>query len=111
MQTINTNVFDTLKALMGDMTGELVAIFIEDSYKLLDEIKLGVENKNIDQLGKAAHTLKSSAKNMGADRLADYCLLIEKKIERREVDSDLSQVYSSACTEMSEVKNILNKLV
>lgn len=105
MQTINTEVFNGLKGMMGDIIGELVVIFIEDSYKLLDEIKHGIDNNNSGQIGKATHTLKSSAKNIGADKLANLCLEIEENL-----DSDLLQIYQVAYLEMNEVKQVLNEL-
>ena len=110
MHTINTDVFNGLKAMMSDIMPELVAVFFEDSDKLLQEIQAGIDAQNQDVVLKATHTLKSSAKNMGAEKLAGYCVDIEQSIEKQGIDSASLNIYKEATSEMEEVKKILTEI-
>lgn len=111
MQTINHDVFNALKEMMMDIIGELVNVFIEDSYKLLEEIEAGINTQDTALIVKAAHTLKSSAKNMGADKLAHYSLEIEESIEANIDFNVLTRIANKAKDEMNEVRKIFQKCV
>lgn len=110
MQTINTDVFNGLKEIMADIMPSLVTVFLEDASKLLLEIQSGIEEQDQEKILKAAHTLKSSAKNMGAEQLADYCLYIEQSIESQGVESVQMTIYNDANSEMNKVKEILTEI-
>ena len=111
MKTINTEIFDQLKAMMGDSTGMLINIFLEDSSKLLEEIQHGIETENTDKINTATHTLKSSAKNMGADKLAHYCSEIEENIKRQEDHSLLLKLHNNSTTEMKKIEETLSNKI
>jgi len=48
---------------------ELVPLFIEESGKILLDIKNSAESQDMDAFESSTHTLKGSAGNMGAERL------------------------------------------
>lgn len=109
MDTINTDVFESLKNNMGDVMPQLIAIFLEDAEVLLNEIGLAIENQRPERVFEVVHTLKSSAKNMGADKLAALCLKIEESGKNKCTEGDLLSIYQEALKEMDRVKELLGK--
>lgn len=60
---------DTFKEILND--------FIVPSQKIIEEIKSGWESRSAEAVKQAAHKLKSSARSVGANELADLCLALE----------------------------------
>ena len=76
------NAFDldsALSRLEGDkeLLKEIAGIFIEDCPKLLSEIKKAIESKNGMELEQAAHSLKGSVGNFGAEQAFKAALNLE----------------------------------
>jgi len=109
METINKEIFNALKENMGEIMPELINVFAQESDILFQEIENGIKNKNFEQVLKAAHTLKSSAKNMGADKLTHYAITIENLINSGAEDG-LMGIFSEATEEMNNVSKALNEL-
>jgi HPt (histidine-containing phosphotransfer) domain-containing protein len=95
--------FDMLKENFGEILPELISAFLEDGFILLDNIKTGIQENNKATIDTAAHTLKSSAKNMGADTLATICSELEKTD-----DLETAQhLYQQAVSEMQQAETEL----
>jgi PAS domain S-box-containing protein len=70
----------TLKSLFGDdpqACKEILHDFIDPSQKIIHEIENGWKARSADGIRAAAHKLKSAARSIGADRLADLCVTLE----------------------------------
>lgn len=106
MSSINFDAYHSLKQNMGDLMPELKKVFIEDAHTLIREILEGLEKNDTNQILTAAHTLKSSAKSMGASKLADYCLDLENSINKE----SLSALYQTMSVEMDDVEKTLNSI-
>ncbi|MGV6810433.1 MAG: Hpt domain-containing protein [bacterium] len=78
LEAINIATYNQLEADFGEILVELKAAFIEDGFQLLAQIEQAIQQSDTDTLHYAAHTLKSSARNIGADPLADYCDVLEQ---------------------------------
>ncbi len=71
---------DTLVKLLGDdpvMIRDVLKDFLPPSHEIIEEIKAGVTGESAEAIQMAAHKLKSSARSIGANELADICLLLE----------------------------------
>ena len=77
---INLTTYASLKENLAEILPELKEAFIEDGLILLDQIKDNLNQGDSTVIMTAAHTLKSSASNMGADQLAEYCMKIEDRL-------------------------------
>lgn len=71
-----------VRAMMGDKFTELLSYFLEDSAGYMQQIEEGVATGKAESVVLPAHTLKSSAKQMGAMQLAESARAIE--LEARE---------------------------
>jgi HPt (histidine-containing phosphotransfer) domain-containing protein len=60
-----------------DLIGELSGMFREDGQRRLARLREALEAADRDQLRLTAHSLKGSAGNLGASRLARVCAVIE----------------------------------
>ncbi|MEV6319052.1 response regulator [Streptomyces sp. NPDC051776] len=71
----------TLRRLAGSLDKEfvthLIDTFLEDSPQLVGSIRRSVEERNAEELRRAAHTLKSHAKTFGLPRLVPLCQEVE----------------------------------
>jgi HPt (histidine-containing phosphotransfer) domain-containing protein len=58
------------KALMNDRFPMMVKYFLEDIQMYLEEIEKAVQAKNVEMAISPAHTIKSSAKQLGVDKVS-----------------------------------------
>jgi CheY-like chemotaxis protein len=61
-----------------DIVAELIDIFLRTTPERIEALRTAVKQGNIKECGGAAHTLKSSAANIGALQLSEACREIEK---------------------------------
>jgi CheY-like chemotaxis protein/HPt (histidine-containing phosphotransfer) domain-containing protein len=79
---INLAVLESLRELDAsggmDLAKELLRIFLETSPHSVDQVETSIITGDSKGLGQAAHTLKSSAANVGAETLSNYYCELEK---------------------------------
>jgi HPt (histidine-containing phosphotransfer) domain-containing protein len=79
--------FVRLREWGGDvLLGKMVALFRENGPQRMEEIERGLEEGDASRVERGAHALKSSAGNLGAERLRRLCQLVEDAGEGRRVD-------------------------
>jgi len=69
-----------LKGVFGDdeeTFREILKDFVEPATSNVDEIETALNGRSADGVAKAAHKLKSSARSVGANDLADLCQVLE----------------------------------
>jgi HPt (histidine-containing phosphotransfer) domain-containing protein len=64
----------------------LIDVFLNNSPKVLAEARTALETGASPQLARAAHTLKGSCSNFGADRLRDACHDLEQATNNGSLD-------------------------
>ncbi|MFK7967900.1 MAG: Hpt domain-containing protein [Rickettsiaceae bacterium] len=77
LEIINMTAVNTAKDLMGDRFPKMIEYFLEDTQMYMEEIKRGLTEQDLQTILISAHTIKSSAKQLGADRLSDIALQLE----------------------------------
>ncbi|OYT72457.1 MAG: hypothetical protein CFK49_04905 [Armatimonadetes bacterium JP3_11] len=73
--------YDYLHEITGgdeEFIAELLGDFLAQTPSLMSEIESAVAQGDADTLGKAAHTLKGSARAIGADEFAAIALVLEQ---------------------------------
>ena len=69
-----------LRELGGDeFLAELIATFLDEAPNLLAAIDTPLAESNVDEVRRAAHTLKSNAATFGAESFADLCRELEER--------------------------------
>jgi CheY-like chemotaxis protein/HPt (histidine-containing phosphotransfer) domain-containing protein len=59
------------------LVGKITSMFVDDSARLLSELDLAIGRSDVQAAARAAHTLKSTAGNLGLKALAQLCAASE----------------------------------
>jgi HPt (histidine-containing phosphotransfer) domain-containing protein len=104
---LDPGVFAGLRALHEpgepDPVAELAELFLQDAPPRIKAIKDAAEPPNLTALREAAHSLKGSASNLGARRLAGVCNRIESAAKQGDAAaataliSELDTEYARVC--------------
>ncbi len=70
-EIINIQALDTARNLLGDRFSIIIKYFLEDIEIYLSEIAKGLKEKDIRIISSSSHTIKSSAKQLGIDRVSE----------------------------------------
>lgn len=74
-----------LRRLGGDkLVGDLINLFLESAPQRLETIRVGLEAGDLTALGRAAHSLTSSAGNLGAVEMQTLAAALEEKATAQE---------------------------
>ncbi len=101
LDIINTKLAEEAKNLMTDRFPTMVSYFLEDTQMYLEEIEKGASEDDPERAIAPAHTIKSSAKQLGAERVAEIAKNIEE-LCRNLVDS--------GSNDLEQFKNLAQKL-
>lgn len=86
--TLDSSALDTLKEQIGDDPADLVLLiesFLEQGPKLCESLNQGLNNNDLSELYRAAHTMKTSARDFGANELADRSAELEIKAKAEDL--------------------------
>ena len=109
---IDSVVFESLKQMVGaDFIGELVATFLEDAPRMLEELRTSLAANDVETFRRAAHSMKTNAATFGATELAELAKALEmlgRSDNLREV-GNLLEVLEEAYTQAaSGLKGMLS---
>jgi two-component system, sensor histidine kinase and response regulator len=102
----------TLKEMFGDdpvMFKEILTDFIKPSREIIEEIISAHQKHSIEGVKQAAHKLKSSARSVGANELADICGVLEAAGKDGDWDR-IEDNVPSVDVLMNAVENYINNL-
>ncbi|VAW44053.1 Sensory box histidine kinase/response regulator [hydrothermal vent metagenome] len=91
---LNLKTLSEIKSFMGDEINSLLDLFQQESPNMLNQLNTFNRTQDFTEARQIAHTLKSTAANIGASGFSHYC----KKVEAAAVDKKKPEV----------VENILN---
>lgn len=92
-----------------DLLGRMVHLFLENTPGRMDQIRSCIEVDPGEQPLRGAHSLKSSAANLGADDLRVMCQTIEDLASEGNMDTirkmlpPLEEAFAAACTELESI--------
>lgn len=90
------------------MLGELIAIFLQNTPGLLEDMRQAVAAGDARALQLAAHTLKSSSATLGAAVLSDLCQDLEAQASAGNMSNAPAKV-AAAVTEFARVSGVLQQ--
>lgn len=91
-QIINVDAMMEAKSLMGDRFPTMVTYFFEDTNTYFQEIKRAISEKKYEIAKGPSHTIKSSAKQMGADKVSEIARVIEEMCDTCEGEFDFDRL-------------------
>lgn len=104
---------DKLLELIGgdpDSLAELIESFLDESPLLVEQMRRAAASGDRAALGRAAHTLKSSARDFGAMELATLCEGMEKSCRVGLPEGASSEVEAIASLSARAEKDLSGKL-
>jgi PAS domain S-box-containing protein len=111
LETLDATVIRGLRDLREsgepDPLGELVRLFYQDAEPRLAAMESGADGEEWLNVVSAAHTLKGSASNLGARRLASLCSSLEQQVKAGEV-SLAPGIIAEVKQELSKVREALD---
>ena len=109
---IDPAVFESLRSLRepgeADPVAELAALFMKDTPPRLEAIKAAVLASNATALRESAHSLKGTASNLGARRLASLCAKVETLAKAGDV-AEAAQCLPQVADEYQQVCFVLER--
>lgn len=79
---LNQSTIDQTKAIMNDKFSMMIEFFLEDTNTYINTIEEGVKIKNVEMIIAPSHTIKSSASQLGADKLS----ILAKEMEQLSIN-------------------------
>jgi PAS domain S-box-containing protein len=108
--TIDQAIMEELRSLQEpggpDLLGELVQLFLGDLPDQVRTIRAAIEAKDSTALRREAHRLKGSSQQMGASRLAAFCLQLEQ-LGKEERVTDAMPYFLGAEREATRVRQAI----
>lgn len=74
---LNDETLDELEAMIGSGVAKIIAAFLDNTPRLIAQLKTAAEVPDLPLLRELAHSLKSSSANLGADALSEAAKRIE----------------------------------
>lgn len=110
---LDTTVIEGLRELGGEddpgLLLELVEMFLDDAPNRLKEMEQSMAEGDLETMRRAAHTLKSSAANMGSINLSEICSKMEDAA-RNEETSAYAEMVPSVMGAFSDFEKALRQI-
>ena len=111
---INMAVIEELLSLTDDgdksLLTDLIQMFLEDSPSKLAMIRAGLTSGDVEQIEKAAHSMKGSAGNLGATNVQEICDRLQHVSRGSMPETEISMLvqqleapYANAVRELREL--------
>jgi two-component system, sensor histidine kinase and response regulator len=101
-----------IKEIFGDDESEFKEVldsFVEPSAVIIAELKQGYQAQSFDEVKEAAHKLKSSARSVGANGLADTCAALETASKENDLKT-MELLVPTLDPTFDEIKNYIASL-
>ena len=90
----------------GQMVAGLVTLYLKDSPLLIQDMRQAAECANLDDLRRAAHTLKGNSSQVGASRLSSLCFELEQAAKAGSLE-DAGKMIERIQAEFADVETEL----
>jgi PAS domain S-box-containing protein len=85
--SLDPGAVDGLRELGGEeFLGEVIETFLDDAPSLIASLAASLQTGDVEELRRAAHSLKSNGQTFGAKEFADTCRELEERAKRHELD-------------------------
>ena len=109
-EVIDRQALERLKEWGGDkLAGQMVRLFLKNSGTRMDQIRKGVAEGDPEEAERGAHSLKSSAANIGAEALRTLATQIESASLAADLEAlrkllpHIESAYDEAMAELSVI--------
>ena len=108
-EVLNEAVLEELRAIMEDEFPLLLEEFLVESERQYQQVQTAWDAGDYDHLRRAAHSLKGSCANIGAESLHGTCATLELSAKEREL-GQVPALLIDARTQLTAVNEALREL-
>lgn len=111
-EVIDPQALERLREWGGDkLAAQMVRLFLKNSGTRMDQIRQGIGAGDVDEAERGAHSLKSSAANIGAERLRTLATQVEAAALDQHLDrmSDILPEIEDAYATVMETLEAMEK--
>ena len=107
---LDPDALDRLSETIGgpEALTELTRTFLDDSERLLSELRRSVEAARTEEVRRHAHTLKSTAASFGATELSELCRRLEEQAQAGSLDG-AGDLVEAIVAEFARVRTALDE--
>jgi len=109
-QSLDPSALDRLREWGGEkLVGQMVRLFLDNSSARMDQMRAGANGRDPAEAERGAHSLKSSAANVGAERLRHLCAEMESAAVEGKIEvviqllPSIEEAYAEAISGLEEV--------
>ncbi|NPA90356.1 MAG: Hpt domain-containing protein [Chloroflexi bacterium] len=114
LEVIDARAFDQFVALWGEDAGEIieeiVTLFLRSAPRMMEEMEQALEQGNLKELRRLAHSLKANSATVGAHRMANLCQRLEDAAEVGQVE-EAAQLLAQVREEFPLVEGALENVL
>jgi HPt (histidine-containing phosphotransfer) domain-containing protein len=110
-QIIDPQALERLEEWGGTkLAGQMVTLFIKNSGARMDQIRQGAESGDLQETERGAHSLKSSAANIGAEVVRTFATRAESAALEKDLDAvrrilpELESAYAAAMAALERIE-------
>lgn len=107
---LDESLFEELRSILDTEFPNLIHTFIQDSGQRLNDLREAFGRGQVEDVRKAAHSLKGASSNLGLLRLAEECRLLEDAAREGELASEGARVEAIAREQARAVEILKSRL-
>jgi HPt (histidine-containing phosphotransfer) domain-containing protein len=111
---LDSAVVDALRQLTPpgepDVLAEVLRLFLQEAPPRIERLRNAWASGNIEELHRAAHSLKGSAGNIGARRLFEVCRQLDEQ-GRSDDRSGVARLVDDLGVEFGKVESAIHQLI
>ncbi len=107
-QIIDEGTLSKLRTATGEKFTSLIALFLSNGDKLMNDIGEGLETGNPDAVKRATHALRSTTGQMGALNLQNIVMQIDEHAKNESLE-DVPALYAEAQAQWRQVQAFFDK--
>ncbi len=115
-EILDAKALHRLREWGGDkLTAQMIHLFLENAPARMEQIRTGATGPELREADRGAHSLKSSAANIGAERVRNLCADIERAASAGDAATvsslfpSLEEAFSQAIAALESVQRGLSK--
>jgi len=86
MKHLNYDVLNDLAEVLEEDFPKIIESFITSSANILEAIPISLIDDDLNSFAIKVHSLKGSCRNIGAECLADLCMIDEQSVKDKRID-------------------------
>ncbi len=98
---------DLVEILSEEQYAEIILLFIEGADQRLGELRVAIQNLDMNSIEFSAHSLKGSSANLGARKLSGMCDALVEKVRKNDTTENLADLLIEIEQEVNRTSKYL----